>query len=518
MVYSPSVYLFPAALALLLKHTSASSLYYDPVTVSGTTEELSPHFPAYGDEIADLDCVISKEEDPTLPNINTIPFVPVEFPYLLTNKSAVPPEPVFKKVGTSLLFEESSSPDDYISKSTTGWVPGSAKPGVKCATGWEKVHEPPNLETKRRLEAMGNQDIAKLEAYFQTKMVMTVDDLPTVAVVTPLPWSGPYWATVDDSINVRWDNGGPSAAEKYATAFGLDVKTFMDNVSKENGVKSKSNRPVCTTDDSCASLNDGSLCGTPWDNSTSHCVQGWNGICHAWSAAAILEPEPNCPVTFNGVTFEPLDIKALLSLVYDRSRVGTVFLASRYNGGPDTIDRFGRHSNSAFLDMNPALFHIVNGNVLGLLNRTYIADVEANAEVWNQPIFAYKIYEQTKMTPQEAAQKFWGLDEYPWNAAADSIVFVTARVTWIVESYADGGLVRSGEIYDYMSGDYFYYLLELDSNSRITGGEWLYGSETQHFDFAWIPKSKPDPATVTSAGLSYANVEMLLQKSVACET
>ncbi|ETL84025.1 hypothetical protein L917_16099, partial [Phytophthora nicotianae] len=313
-----------------------------------------------------------------------------------------------------------------------------------------------------------------------------------------------------------WSEGEASPAEKYAKAFGLDVKEFMDKVSKDNGIDSMSKRPKCTSDNDCASLNDGSGCGIRAGQSSGYCIPTWYGICHAWTPASMLEAEPNCPVTHNGVTFHPMDLKALISDIYDGASISTVFTGSRFNGGSDSTDEYGRHSSAAYRDLNPAFFHITAANLLGKLNATFIADVTAGSEVWNQPVRGFKVYEQTEMSLEEAAQTFYGLEEYPWNAAAKSIVYVKSRLSWIFETYTDGGLVSSGQVDQFTTGAYYTYLLEMDDDGTIIGGEWVYKSDDDHPDFIWFPKEKPAADTVTSIGLSYADVSMLLAKSVAC--
>ncbi|GMF13731.1 unnamed protein product [Phytophthora lilii] len=526
MVYSPSTYLVSAVMAVVamqMQQTAASSIYYDPVTVSGTTEEITDKFPAFGAEVADQDCTIEVEIDPTLPNITTISTVPVTYPDLLANLTTAPADPLFTKVGTAVLSEDiptaDADQDAYIDShipASTGSQQG--KTGVPehpkdCATGWEETQTTRKLETKRRLEANANRDIARLEAYFGTKMEMTLKDLPTVGVHTPSPWAGP---TYQDSINVVWSEGQPSAAEKYANAFGFDVTNFMNKVSADNGVDSQSRRRKCTTDEGCESIGNGSKCAIRAGASSGYCIPTWFGICHAWAPAAILEAEPNCPVTHNGVTFHALDLKALISFVYHGAGVSTVFTGARYNGGNDATDEYGRHTNNAYRDLNPAFFHIAAANLLGKLNATFVADVDAAAEVWNQPVRGFKVYEQTAMSLEEAAQTFYSLEEYPWNAAAKSIVYVKSRLSWIYETYTDDGLVSSGQINRFTTGAYYYYLLELDDAGEIIGGEWVYGSDSDHPDFLWLPKSKPAADTVTKVGMSYADVSMLLEKSVAC--
>ncbi|GMF26640.1 unnamed protein product [Phytophthora fragariaefolia] len=529
MVYSPSTYLISAvvaAVAMQMQPTTASSLYYTPFTVSDTTNEITDKFPAYGAHVADQDCIVSVEVDPTLPNITTISSVPVTYPDLLANLTTAPAEPMYAKVGTVILKDDSPSADAaqdaYISSHIPSTDPakvgktGVPEPSTDCATGWDNAEATRKLQTKRQLEANGNQDIAKLEAFFGTKMEMTLKNLPTQGVHVPSPWAGPYWPTYQDSINVQWSQGAASPAEKYAKAFGKNVKKFMDAVSLKNGIDSQSSRKKCKTDNDCSSLTDGSSCAIRAGKKSGYCIPGWFGICHAWSPAAILEAEPNCPVTYNGVTFQPMDLKALVSLVYDGARVSTVFTGARFNGGADTPDEYGRHSNDAYRDLNPGYFHIAATNLLGKLNSTFVVDVTAGAEVWNQPVRGFKVYEQTAMSLEEAAQTFYGLETYPWNAAAKSIAYVKTRLSWIFETYTDGGLVSSGDIDKYTTGQYYYYLLELDDAGAIIGGEWVYGSDDDHPDFLWLPKAKPAANTVTSVGLSYADVSMLLKKAVEC--
>ncbi|KAE9347956.1 hypothetical protein PR003_g6663 [Phytophthora rubi] len=524
MVYSPRTYLISAVVAtvaLQMQQTTASSLYYTPFTVSDTTNEITDKFPAYGADVADQDCIIKVEVDPTLPNITTISSVPVTYPDLLANLTTAPADPVYSKVGSAILKDDSPSAEDsYIAANIPASDGKVVKPGLSdpkdCATGWEDTQATRKLQIKRQLEANANQDIAKLEAYFGTKMETTLKNLPTVGVHTPSPWAGPYWPTYQDSINVQWAQNKPSAAEKYAKAFGKNATAFMDAVSKKNGIDSQSRRKQCSSDNDCSTLTDGSSCSIRTGKTSGYCIPTWFGICHAWAPAAILEAEPVCSVTYNNVTFQPMDLKALVSLVYDGAGVQTVFTGARFNGGTDTPDEYGRHSNNAYRDLNPAYFHIASANILGKLNSTFVADVTAGAEVWNQPVRGFKVYEQTNMTLEEAAQTFYALEKYPWNAAAKSIVYVKSRLSWIYETYTDGGLVSSGQIDKFTTGQYYYYLLELDAAGVIIGGEWVYGSDDNHPDFLWLPKAKPAANTVTSIGLSYADVSMLMKKSTAC--
>uniref|UniRef100_M4BQC2 Transglutaminase elicitor n=1 Tax=Hyaloperonospora arabidopsidis (strain Emoy2) TaxID=559515 RepID=M4BQC2_HYAAE len=522
-------------MAVQLKQTTATSLYYSPVTTANTTDEISSKFPARGAEVADEDCSITVEVDPTLPDISTILTVPVIYTDLLANMTTAPTEPLSTKVGIAVLSEAiptvEADQDAYTTTTdTTSNV--SSKTGLpttittaqaiedelNCATGWgdssRKLQG--KSEIKRRLEAHTNKDIAKLEAHFGTPMITKLADLPTSAVHATSPWPGPYWPTYQDSINAIWSHGQPSAAEKYAKAFRLNVQDFMNKVSADNGVDSMSSRVKCSSPNDCSSRSDGSVCAKRAGMQSGYCVPTWFGICHAWAPAATIEDEPRCAVTHNGVTFQPIDIKALISTVYDGASVPAVFTGTRFNGGHDSEDKYGRHSNDAYRDLNPAFFHIVTTNMLGKLKQTFVVDVTAGTEVWNQPVRGFKVYEQTNMSLEEAAKTFYGLGAYPWNAATKSIVYIKMRLSWIFETYDNGGLVSSGQVNKFTTGAYYTYILELDNNGVIIGGEWVYDSDSNHPDFIWFPKSKPAANSVTSTGLKYADVSMLLKRSVAC--
>ncbi|KAI9987100.1 hypothetical protein PInf_022958 [Phytophthora infestans] len=186
----------------------------------------------------------------------------------------------------------------------------------------------------------------------------------------PVAVEQPVMAHYNDSINYQWSEGQPSATEKYATAFGLDVKTLMDSVSISSGVDSMNYSIVCTSD---------SDCDTPWEHcgiraeASSGYIDAAYGLSHAWAPASVLEKKPKCPVTFSGVTFEPLDIKALLMRIYDTA---TVFTGVRYSGGNFSVDN------------------------------------------------------------HEAAQTFYRLQTYPWNEAAKSIVHVKSSLSWSNATFA----------------------------------------------------------------------------------
>uniref|UniRef100_H3G521 Transglutaminase elicitor n=1 Tax=Phytophthora ramorum TaxID=164328 RepID=H3G521_PHYRM len=379
-------------------------------------------------------------------------------------------------------------------------------------------------QNNRHLEAELS-DIARLESYFGTSIECNFNvlkDSYSSAVCDVLPWSGDYWPSYKDGINFVWKDGDASPAEKYATAFGLEAASFKDSISLSTGVLSESYEgSTCASDSDCDSLGDGSLCGIREGETSGYCIPTWVGICHAWAAAAMFEAEPKCDVVKNNVTFHSVDMKALISQLYDGAAIDVVFTGARFNGPdtPEELDEYGRYVDAARKDINPAFFHIAAANILGKQHQTFIVDVSSNSEVWNQPVQKYEFLEtEIIIDTAEACGKHFGTTSYPFNSAMVQLAQVKTTVTWAVEAYVDGPLVSTGDVDNYLVSNEYEYLLELDANDAIIGGEWVGDSKEAHPDFLWFATGKPDTSTVTSVGLSYADVQELLELSLACNS
>lgn len=374
-----------------------------------------------------------------------------------------------------------------------------------------------SFQSRHRYLEATSQDLQRLENHYKVPMERNTAKLVKKANFATIPWPSSYWPVYQDSINAQWDKKQPPPAEKYARTYGLNVKQFMDKVSQMNGILSQQSRPACTANSQCTSLNDGSVCAKRAGETRGFCIPGWYGICHAWAPAAILEREPKCPVTKNGVTFQPFDIKALLTAVYDGANIETVFTGVRFNE-PDNAannkDKYGRFTEPAERDLGAGYFHIAVTNILGRFKQSFVVDVTAGSEVWNQPVYGYEIVESSMMTPVQAAQKYFRTSKYPFNNAAKKIMYVKNRFSWVVEMVQDGPLVSSGQANKALTYADYTYLLELDAQSNIIGGEWVGASMAAHPDFLWLPFSKPVSGAVTQLGISYKNVQELLTASV----
>jgi hypothetical protein len=293
----------------------------------------------------------------------------------------------------------------------------SACGGVEGPAGYVVLAEEPQpqLDEERQPPALPADRItekgfAKVEwnpedapSLFDAELEYLLDALPSSGEAENIPWPGAYWPTWQDSINNRW--AGPSSespAAKYGEAFG--VANVEDRVSQYYGIDRYSSRPSCTSNSDCESA-EGS-CAIRTGEESGRCIPTWWGICHAWAPAAILEAEPIHPVTREGITFEVNDIKALVTLGYDKNYARGVSLRCNQDSSSDEIeyDAYGRPADPECVDTNPGTFHVVLTNYLGIRGESFVEDRTWDAEVWNQPMRGYRVASMDEITAAEANQ------------------------------------------------------------------------------------------------------------------
>lgn len=246
-------------------------------------------------------------------------------------------------------------------------------------------------------EAWASQDNPAL---FTADLEYTFSALPTQGAAQVAPWAGSYWPVYEDSINFQWDGANPSAAAKYGQAF--NVAGIEDQVSKAHGIDAQATRKECT-DASVCDATLGESCAKRRGAEKGRCIPTWWGICHAWTPASILLPEPKRPVTRNGVTFKVQDLKALASLIHDKSSSKFVSLRCNRQGTKDvTVDAYGRVVQNECRDTNAGTYHVLLANYLGLRRQAFAEDRTYDHEVWNQPLRAFRVKESRTVDLAEA--------------------------------------------------------------------------------------------------------------------
>ncbi|HEY5928113.1 MAG TPA: pre-peptidase C-terminal domain-containing protein [Kofleriaceae bacterium] len=252
-----------------------------------------------------------------------------------------------------------------------------------------------------KAEAWGSSDNP---AMFNSNLEYRVAELPRNGQATNIPWAGNYWPVYQDSINYKWAGAtSKSPSQKYAQAF--NVTGVEDGVSRYHGIDAHSSRTACTADSNCNSAM-GESCSKREGQTSGRCIPTWWGICHAWAPVAILLPEPKKAVTHNGVEFKVQDIKALLTLAFDRTE--TKFVSLRCDGVDSqneiSFDKYGRPTgaSASCKDTNPGTFHVLMTNYLGKQGESFVYDRTWDGEVWNQPLRGYRITAMDEVTALEA--------------------------------------------------------------------------------------------------------------------
>lgn len=188
----------------------------------------------------------------------------------------------------------------------------------------------------------------------------------------------------------------------------------------------------------------------------------WEGYCSGFTAATIRHPEPIRPVDAgrvggaSGVVFQPADIKALLTGIYNRTTDDSfLYLAppSARDGGP-----------------NMGTFHLTLGNYIDRAGHPVGIDRTKGETAWNNPIYSYKVTSisdagnsgdvQYKNLTTTVTYSFYGSD--------------SGRQTDLATGARVGNRKQSRT---------FRYTLALDGEGRIIGGRALSSSG----NFLWIP-------------------------------
>ena len=190
----------------------------------------------------------------------------------------------------------------------------------------------------------------------------------------------------------------------------------------------------------------------------------WYGHCNGWTAAAIRHAEPQRTVYRNGVRFTPGDIKGLLAEVY-------MYSETEFLGGIDTA-------------INPGLLHVVLSNWVGRGEHPIGMESELGKEVWNYPIYGYASSSAKRSEGKQVEVKSNVGFVYTTNGEHDKAPAVRRL-------------------------KYLHYLLDLDEDGKITGGQ--YYRDSARIDMLWTPlQPRQGGEEGNERGNPYLNVEEVL--------
>lgn len=195
----------------------------------------------------------------------------------------------------------------------------------------------------------------------------------------------------------------------------------------------------------------------------------WEGMCDAWSAAAVLNSEPKSTKTITGrdfsIDFSIADQKALLT--FSHLRVNKRVYGVQYAGDYRT--------DGTYQDIKPEAFHKIVTAVVGEERRALVVDDVAGIQVWNKPLYAYR----------------WHIEQDPNR---DHIFNVKGYARFIVQRRQESEKLTSSNDYLVRNYEYRLYVDKSVGNSegyRVIAGQWVNESFADHPDtVTYFPKTK----------------------------
>lgn len=362
---------------------------------------------------------------------------------------------------------------------------------------------------------------------FDGEFEYVLENLPLEGRTEHDAWPSTYWPTYDDSINARWHGEELSPAEKYDQAFNgwtppegfSELRPFnrrspVPDEGWDTEYYSQLGPLASHVSESMGNKRDRDLAvssnGAPEDGEWP--VESWWGLCHAWVPAAMLEDRPMRSVTHNGVTFHVGDLEALLIAAYNRTPADMI--GGRCNrGGSDEEyqverDETGRPINNECRDTNAGALHVIMTNYLGRMNRPFAEDRTYDYQVWNQPVVEYEVTKMEEISIEQAHELLNTTgDTYVYNEDAVKLYDVNASLTYITESHAS---TTPADTSRFERTDRYSYILEVDAEGKIIGGEYYGSTRSSHPDFLWNPHRLTRSST---PNLDLEKVRMLVAMS-----
>lgn len=340
---------------------------------------------------------------------------------------------------------------------------------------------------------------------FEDSYKMTLDSLPKSGQTKIIPWSDTYWPTFKGGISYRWneaDCGNITETERRAYTIGkLPQKLSCLSPAEKFDLLMGDKKWTLTNYERRRTQIMKTIPGSK-EYDAQFKIPQWEGICHAWAPATIAYEEPKPALLKNPegivVPFGSADIKALMAFgihlespIIPQLRDTTRFAGTRCSEDFKNLKKDleqGKISRNDFVkkmndekcteDINAGSFHIILTNQIGIRDQAFIIDRTRDAEVWNQPVFAYEYV------------TFPYFDRIPADShpKTESLVKVVLKIKMIMEIDPIWNAKPYPRGVNEIKEEKYEYILELGSNGLILGGKWISDNRP---DFVW-KKTKVD--------------------------
>lgn len=371
-----------------------------------------------------------------------------------------------------------SCPLLFVMGCTVLWI-GCKK--VSPQAGEQSDQSLQTIRLQKQKSASSRIEVEGISAFFKQvtgkAYITKLDKLKSAAQVTKRPYSGYWYPNTAGGTNVKTDGGEQfTPLEKYDRAF-----------------------------------NENKGLATSWEKKY-HKASGqeenasWWGHCNGFSASSQRHQEPRSSVIRNGVVFTPLDIKALLAEIYmDSDRI---FIAgNRCEDESEVLPTRGANLDlNACQDTNPGAFHLALANWIGEADQPFLFDRQFNNEVWNFPLYQYQ--SQIDEISRQKALEALGIlpsEPYNFNPAATQFRRVTTTITYSNVANLE---ILQAKVDDSLT---YHYLLELDDQGNIVGGEWINSRNSKGYpDFIWLALDPMPPQGLREYGNPHLDIASVL--------
>ncbi|TDJ04078.1 MAG: hypothetical protein E2O68_08770 [Deltaproteobacteria bacterium] len=396
---------------------------------------------------------------------------------------------------------------------------------------------------------------------FGEKFDRNLRTLPTRGELAKKPWTGDYWATWSGGISYRWftDKDFRENIPNYRATCPFDPKDparwgyrLMDMKNIPAGFNLACLSPAEKFD---LFMEDENWTLTKIERQRTRILKTvpgslvyekgykipkWEGLCHAWAPLTYSFDEPKSLLVTNykgrQIPFGSSDLKALMAFgvshqdpIIPRLQSKSEFVGRRCDlkQYKKALDE-GRISRNSYIkhlvesceqSVNPAAFHIIITNMIGLRGESFIIDKTWDDEVWNQPLYYYD-YETRPYkaripegSPMETASfvhvkmKVKMVGERPSTWKGGPLIEINPKYKkwkykvhlsdpsfedrWKTMAYrleTEDNILwweRDRQKTKEELREEYEYILALDFNGNIIGGKWFGKSEKRHPDFIW---------------------------------
>lgn len=330
-----------------------------------------------------------------------------------------------------------------------------------------------------------NDPLNFLPSNFERKF----DALPVEAKLSKLPWSDTYWPSSSGGLAQRWNDQSITDDEEFKYRPYNKAKLQQMTPAQLAKLSPAEKFDILNHAYSYPMLN-------AERSRTSPDSPGWEGLCHGWASASLTFSEPKSVVIQNedgiDIPFGAADVKALLALYTGNySSTRTYYVAERCDY--DFAENPEAKKRPECRDANAGMFHLVLANKLGIQKKGFVADVNRDLQVWNQPIYAFS---SEIIAERQGATR---------GAAPGTVKEVIMRTVmgYIAETSPEweAGIINESE-------REYKYQLELNAEGKIIGGAWL---EESRPDFLW---SQEKPKFYDVGPFRFSSLALLLKRSI----